>query len=57
MDRKLDQAEDAMKKNQHKAKKWYSNLIGDEKGPKINNMHIFLLSFTGGMAIGLACAK
>lgn len=57
MDRKLDLAEDAMKKNHQKAKKWYSNLIGDEKGPKINNLHIFLLSFTGGAAIGLACAK
>lgn len=57
MDRKLDEAEDAMKKSQQKATKWYSKLIGDEKGPKINNLHIFLLSFTGGMAIGLACAK
>lgn len=57
MDRKLDQAEDALKKNQRKAKKWYSNLIGDENGPKINNLHIFLMAFTGGVAIGLACAK
>lgn len=56
VDRKLDQAEGALKKNQKKAKKWYSALIGDENGPKINNLHIFLCAFTGGVAIGLASA-
>lgn len=55
VDRKIDQAENAMKKGQKKANKWYTTLIGDETGPKINNLHIFLMSFTGGVAIGLAC--
>lgn len=57
VDRKLDQAESSMKKNQQKAKKWYSSLIGDETGPKINNLHVFLFAFTGGVAIGLVSAK
>lgn len=56
MDRKLDQAESALKKNQKKAKKWYTALIGDEDGPKINNLHVFLAAFTGGVFIGLASA-
>lgn len=56
VDRQIDQAENVMKKGQKKAKKWYTGLIGDDSGPKINNLHIFLLSFTGGVAIGLASA-
>lgn len=56
VDRKLDQAESAVKKSQKKAKKWYSAFIGDDSGPKINNLHIFLVGFTGGVAIGLASA-
>lgn len=57
VDRKLDQAEGVLKKGQKKAKKWYSSLIGDETGAKINNLHIFLLGFTGGVAIGLASGR
>lgn len=57
VDRKIDQAESAIKKGQNKANKWYTTLIGDENGPKITNFHIFILSFTGGVAVGLSCAK
>lgn len=56
VDRKLEQAEGTLKKSQKKAKKWYAAFIGDDSGPKINNLHIFLLGFTGGVAIGLASA-
>lgn len=56
VDRKLDQAEDALKKKSKKAKKWYAAFIGDDSGVKINNLHIFLFGFTGGIAIGLASA-
>lgn len=56
VDRKIDQAESAVKKSQKKAKKWYATFIGDDSGPKINNFHIFLIGFTGGVAIGLASA-
>lgn len=57
MDRKIDQAENSLKKGQKKAQKWYASLIGDENGPKVNNLHVFLFAFTGGVAIGLASAK
>lgn len=57
VDRKIDQAESKLKKSQKKAKKWYAAFIGDDNGPKINNLHIFLVGFTGGVAVGLACAK
>lgn len=52
VDRKMDQAESALKKKSLKAKKWYSALIGDENGPKINEFHIFLGAFIGGYFIG-----
>lgn len=54
VDRKLDQAESALKKKQRKAIKWYSSLIGDENGPKINDLHLFVGAFLGGVAIGIA---
>jgi len=49
VDRKLERAE-------RKTKKWYSKLIGDENGPKINDLHIFIVAFIGGASIGVACA-
>lgn len=54
VDRKLDQADSALRKQQKKAKKWYHSLIGDENGVKLNELHIFLCAFTGGVAIGVA---
>lgn len=56
MDRKLDQAESALKKKTKKAKKWYTSLIGDESGVKINDLHIFIGAFVGGVALGIACS-
>jgi len=53
LDRKYNQAEASYKRHHKKAKKWYSSLVGDESGPKINNFHIFLFGFAGGVAIGL----
>lgn len=54
VDRKLDQAEYVLKKNQKNAKKWYTALIGDEEGVKINNFHVFVAAFAGGVFLGLA---
>lgn len=54
LDRKLDRAEELLKNKTKKAKKWYSSLIGDENGPKINDLHIFLTAFIGGVALGIA---
>lgn len=56
VDRKLDRAEDLLKNKSKVAKKWYSKLIGDENGPKINDLHIFLTAFVGGVALGIATA-
>jgi len=51
-DRKLDQAESALKKKSQKARKWYSAFVGDENGPKINEFHIFFGAFIGGYVVG-----
>lgn len=56
VDRKLDRAENLLKSKTKKAKKWYSKLIGDENGPKVNDLHIFLTAFVGGIALGVASA-
>lgn len=56
VDRKIDRAEDLIKRESKKAKKWYSNFIGDENGPKINDLHLFITAFVGGVALGIASA-
>lgn len=56
IDRKLNQAEDALKKQKKSAKKWYSNMIGDANGPKLNEFHIFVISFAAGVALGIGTA-
>ncbi|CAH0562430.1 unnamed protein product [Brassicogethes aeneus] len=52
IDRKIDQAEDKLKKNKGKAKRWYSNILGEEKY-EVKESHIFLISFVAGIAIGI----
>jgi len=52
VDRKYDQAESLIKKKSKKARKWYSAFIGDENGPKINGLHLFLGAFVGGYILG-----
>lgn len=56
VDRKLDQAEKLMKNKGKAARKWYSNFVGDDKGPKLNEFHIFMLSFAAGVAVGIGIA-
>ncbi|XP_030384455.1 FUN14 domain-containing protein 1A [Scaptodrosophila lebanonensis] len=56
VDRKLDEAESLLQSKTSKAKKWYTKLIGDDNGPKINDLHIFLTGFVGGVALGVATA-
>lgn len=56
VDRKLDRAENVLKSQSKHAKKWYTRLIGDDNGPKINDLHIFLTAFVGGVALGIATA-
>ncbi|XP_026319882.1 FUN14 domain-containing protein 1 isoform X1 [Hyposmocoma kahamanoa] len=56
VDRKLDKAEDLLKKKEAKAKSWYYNITGDESY-HATETHVFLASFFAGMAIGLLCGK
>ncbi|XP_052851008.1 FUN14 domain-containing protein 2 [Drosophila gunungcola] len=54
VDNQLDRAESLLTRNSKKVSKWYTKLIGDEQGPKVNDLHIFLASFFGGVALGIA---
>lgn len=56
VDRKLDEAEDVLKKKQKKVKRWYHSLTGDENGVKLNETHVFLISFAAGVCIGIGAA-
>ncbi len=56
MDRKLDKAEDLLKKKEVKAKQWYHNFTGDNNY-RATESHIFLASFAVGMACGIMCGK
>lgn len=56
VDRKLDKAEELMKKKEIKAKKWYSNVTGDDHY-QATESHVFMASFVAGMALGLLCGK
>ncbi|KAG7310710.1 hypothetical protein JYU34_003515 [Plutella xylostella] len=56
VDRKLDKAEDLLKKKEVKAKRWYNNFTGDDHY-RATETHVFLASFVAGMALGLMCGK
>lgn len=56
MDRKLDEAERVLKNKGKSAKKWYSNFIGDQNGAKLNEFHLFVISFAAGVALGIGTA-
>ncbi|XP_057655918.1 FUN14 domain-containing protein 2-like isoform X2 [Diorhabda carinulata] len=49
LDRKLDQAEEVIRKGKSKANKWYS-----DSNYQVKEIHIFLVSFIAGVAIGIA---
>ncbi|XP_028156109.1 FUN14 domain-containing protein 1 isoform X1 [Ostrinia nubilalis] len=56
VDRKLDKAEDLLKKKEVKAKRWYHNFTGDEHY-RATETHVFVAAFFAGMALGLICGK
>lgn len=56
VDRKLDKAEDLIKKKEVKAKRWVHNIKGDDHY-RATESHVFFASFVAGMAIGLLCGK
>lgn len=56
MDRKANQAEKAVRSGQKKAKRWYTNVVG-EPGHRLTETHIFFIAFIGGLAIGISTFK
>lgn len=56
VDRKLDKAEELLKKKEHKAKRWYSDFSKDDHY-RATETHVFMASFVAGMALGLICGK
>lgn len=54
VDRKLDKAEDILKRRERKARSWYHTFITGEKPYQLNGIHIFLVGFAAGLAIGIA---
>ncbi|XP_041975537.1 FUN14 domain-containing protein 1 isoform X1 [Aricia agestis] len=56
VDRKLDKAEDLLKRKEVKAKRWYNNFVGDDHY-RATESHVFLASFVAGMAVGLICGN
>lgn len=56
VDRKLDKAEELLKKKEVKAKKWYNNFVDDGQY-RATESHVFLASFVAGMALGMMCGK
>lgn len=56
VDRKLDKAEELLKKKETKAKKWYNKFTSDNDYHATES-HVFMASFVAGMALGLICGK
>uniref|UniRef100_A0A336MKQ7 CSON002555 protein n=1 Tax=Culicoides sonorensis TaxID=179676 RepID=A0A336MKQ7_CULSO len=56
VDRAISSAEDTVNKKRKQAKNWYASFIGDNNGVKVNDFHIFLLSFVAGVSLGIGTA-
>lgn len=53
VDRKLDKAEENIKNQQGKVKKWFSSLTGNSENG-LKEIHVFIISFAAGVALGIA---
>jgi FUN14 domain-containing protein 1 len=54
VDRKLDKAEDVLKRKERRTRHWYHTFVSDEKLCQLKKIHIFLVAFAAGVAIGIA---
>ena len=54
VDRKLDKAEDILKRRQRKVRHWYHTFINGEEPYQLKEIHVFLVAFAAGVAIGIA---
>jgi FUN14 domain-containing protein 1 len=57
VDRKLDKAEDILKKKEHTARRWYHSFINGEEPYQLKEIHIFLVAFAAGVAIGIVSGR
>lgn len=55
VDKKLDKAEDLLRKKERKAKRWFNRLSGDEDEFIFEEIHIFLASYLLGLVLGISC--
>lgn len=54
VDKKLDKAEDLLRKKERKAKRWFNRISGDEEEFVFEEIHVFLASYLIGLALGLS---
>ena len=58
VDKKMDKAEQLLKNGESRTRRWYQNFTGDSGSSfRAREIHIFLLSFAAGVAIGVASAN
>ncbi|KAJ9584545.1 hypothetical protein L9F63_021103 [Diploptera punctata] len=54
VDRKLDKAEELLSRQERRVRSWYSTYILGEEPLQLKEIHIFLVAFAAGVAIGIA---
>ncbi|CAI6351638.1 unnamed protein product [Macrosiphum euphorbiae] len=55
VDKKLDKAEDLLRKKERKAKRWFNRISGDEDEFVFEEIHVFLASYLIGLVLGISC--
>ncbi|NP_001156244.1 FUN14 domain-containing protein 1-like [Acyrthosiphon pisum] len=55
VDKKLDKAEDLLRKKERKAKRWFNRISGDEDEFVFEEIHVFLASYLIGLFLGISC--
>ncbi|XP_067008437.1 FUN14 domain-containing protein 1 [Anabrus simplex] len=57
IDRKVDKAEELLKKTQRKGRRWYHSVVDGDDYFQVKEIHIFLASFVVGLAVGMVTAS
>lgn len=57
VDDKLDKAEDVLKRKERKVRRWYHSFINSEEPYQLKEIHIFLVAFAAGVAMGIASGQ
>jgi len=55
VDKKLDKAENLLRKKERKAKRWFNRISGDEDEFVFEEIHVFLASYLVGLVLGMSC--